>query len=83
MIGSTITYWFGEQAMEQATEQAMEQAMEQVQRLVNVIRENAYTSTEIIRKLHLKGRSNVYMNFGISRKKRPKILVSCWFLFVL
>ena len=71
LVSSTITYWFGEQssgtvggiARTLAGEQAMEQAMEQVQRLVNVIREDSCTITDILRRLHLKGRSNVVMNY--------------------
>lgn len=46
-----------------AGEQAMEQAMEQVQRLVNVIREDSCTISTILKRLHLKGRSNVVMNY--------------------
>ena len=37
--------------------------MEQVQRLVNVIREDSCTITDILKRLHLKGRSNVVMNY--------------------
>lgn len=47
----------------QASGQAREQVREQVQRLVNVIREDACTFPEILRRLHLKGKSNVIMNF--------------------
>ena len=75
LISSTITYWFGEQASEQvsgvaggqasdqAREQLREQPREQVQRLVNVVREDSCTLSEILRRLHLKGRRYVYMSF--------------------
>lgn len=63
LISSTITYWFGEQVMEQPREQPREQPKEQVQRLVNVIREDSYTLSEILKKLHLQGRRHVYMSF--------------------
>lgn len=59
LVSSTITYWFGEQA----GEQVREQPREQVQRLVNVIREDSYTLSEILKKLHLQGRRYVYMSF--------------------
>ena len=57
LVCSTITYWFGEQAGGQAGEQPKEQAgvqagvqaKEQVQRLVNVIREDAYTVSDLLR----------------------------------
>ena len=69
LVCSTITYWFGEQADGQAKEQPKEQAKEQarvqagvqakeqVQRLVNVIREDAYTVSDLLRLLHLTGRT--------------------------
>ena len=71
LVSSTITYWFGEQASDQPREQAMVQPIvqamvqprEQVQRLVNVIREDACTFQEILRRLHLKGRNNVVVNY--------------------
>jgi predicted HTH transcriptional regulator len=75
LVCSTITYWFGdqvggqvsdqagEQAREQARDQAGEQAREQVQRLVNVIREDAYTVSDLLRLLHLKGRRNFLENY--------------------
>ena len=75
LVSSTITYWFGEQVWEQPSgqarvqpreqvrEQVREQPREQVQRLVNVIREESYTLSEILRRLHLKGRRYVYMSF--------------------
>ena len=71
LVCSTITYWFGEQASdqagdqpkEQAREQAGEQAKEQVQRLVNVIREDAYTVSDLLRLLHLTGRRNFVENY--------------------
>ena len=46
-----------EQARVQAGVQAKEQAKEQVQRLVNVIREDAYTVSDLLRLLHLTGRT--------------------------
>ena len=71
LVCSTITYWFGDQvggqvsdqAGEQAREQVREQAREQVQRLVNVIREDAYTVSDLLRLLHLKGRRNFLENY--------------------
>ena len=48
---------------EQAREQAGEQAGEQVQRLVNVIREGAYTLSDLLIKMHLKGRRNFFMKY--------------------
>ena len=79
LVCSTITYWFGEQAggqangqagdqpkeqpKEQAREQAGVQAKEQVQRLVNVIREDAYTVSDLLRLLHLTGRRNFVENY--------------------
>ena len=47
----------------QAREQAREQAGEQVQRLVNVIREGAYTLSDLLIKMHLKGRRNFFMKY--------------------
>ena len=41
----------------------MEQPAEQVQRLVNVMREDSCTIPIILKRLHLKGRSNVVMNY--------------------
>ena len=71
LVCSTITYWFGEQAGGQAKEQARVQAgvqagvqaKEQVQRLVNVIREDAYTVSDLLRLLHLTGRRNFVENY--------------------
>ena len=71
LVCSTITYWFGEQAGGQAKEQARVQARvqagvqakEQVQRLVNVIREDAYTVSDLLRLLHLTGRRNFVENY--------------------
>ena len=79
LVCSTITYWFGEQAggtasdqaggqpsdqvRVQAGVQAKVQAGEQVQRLVNVIREDACTFSEILRRLNLKGRNNVVVKY--------------------
>ena len=71
MVYSTITYWFGEQASDQAGDQPKEQARvqagvqakEQVQRLVNVIREDAYTVSDLLRLLHLTGRRNFVENY--------------------
>ena len=75
LVCSTITYWFGEQAGGQAKEQPKEQAKEQarvqagvqakeqVQRLVNVIREDAYTVSDLLRLLHLTGRRNFVENY--------------------
>lgn len=65
LVCSTITYWFGEQASDQVGDQPKEQARvqagvqakEQVQRLVNVIREDAYTVSDLLRLLHLTGRT--------------------------
>jgi len=51
------------QAMVQPMVQAMVQPVVQVQRLVNVIREDACTFSEILRRLHLKGRNNVVVNY--------------------
>ena len=79
LVCSTIAYWFGEQAggtasdqaggqpsdqvRVQAGVQAKVQAGEQVQRLVNVIREDACTFSEILRRLNLKGRNNVVVKY--------------------
>ena len=75
MVCSTITYWFGEQASDQAGDQPKKQpkeqarvqagvqAKEQVQRLVNVIREDAYTVSDLLRLLHLTGRRNFVENY--------------------
>ena len=71
LVCSTITYWFGEQASDQAGDQPKEQARvqagvqakEQVQRLVNVIREDAYTVSDLLRLLHLTGRRNFVENY--------------------
>ena len=71
LVCSTITYWFGEQAggqagdqpKEQAGVQAGVQAKEQVQRLVNVIREDAYTVSDLLRLFHLTGRRNFVENY--------------------
>ena len=67
LVCSTITYWFGEQPSEQPMVQPMVQAIVQpkvqVQRLVNVIREDVCTFSNILRRLHLKGRNNVVVNY--------------------
>ncbi len=71
LVCSTITYWFGEQASGhagghaggQASDQVRVQARVQVQRLVNVIREDAYTVSDLLRLLHLKGRRNFVENY--------------------
>ena len=67
LVCSTITYWLGEQASEQAMVQPMVQVMVQpkvqVQRLVNVIKEDVCTFSDILRRLHLKGRNNVVVNY--------------------
>ena len=71
LVCSTITYWFGKQAggqaggqpKEQARVQVGVQAKEQVQRLVNAIRENTYTVSELLRLLHLTGRRNFVENY--------------------
>ena len=71
LVCYTITYWFGEQASDQAGDQPKEQARvqagvqakEQVQRLVNVIREDAYTVSDLLRLLHLTGRRNFVENY--------------------
>lgn len=59
LVCSTITYWFGVQARVQAGVQAKEQ----VQRLVNVIREDAYTVSDLLRLLYLTGRRNFVENY--------------------
>ena len=67
LVCSTITYWFGEQVSDQAGDQPKEQAgvqaKEQVQRLVNVIREDAYTVSDLLRLLYLTGRRNFVENY--------------------
>lgn len=75
LVCSTITYWFGEQASghagdqvsdqvgDQVGVQARVQARVQVQLLVNVIREDAYTVSDLLRLLHLKGRRNFVENY--------------------
>ena len=71
LVCSTITYWFGEQASDQPKDQPKDQAgvqagvqaKEQVQRLVNVIREDAYTVSDLLRLLHLTGRRNFVENY--------------------
>jgi len=75
LVCSTITYWLGEQvggtvskqvgvqARVQVRVQARVQAGVQVQRLVNVIREDACTFSEILRRLNLKGRNNVVVKY--------------------
>ena len=69
LVSSTITYWFSGEASGTvsgtAREQAREQVGEQVQRLVNVIREDACTLSEILKRLNLKGRRYVFMVFII------------------
>ena len=62
-VCSTITYWFGGQDREQVEEQVREQAGEQVLRLVNAIREDAYTLSDLLKKLNLKGRRNFLANY--------------------
>lgn len=62
---------FGEQPSGQVSGQASDlagvqvgvQAKEQVLRLVNVIREDAYTVSDLLRLLHLKGRRNFLENY--------------------
>ena len=49
--------------MVQPREQAREQPREQVQRLVNVIREDACSFADILKRLHLKGKRNVLMRY--------------------
>lgn len=79
LVSSTITYWLSEQVSEQAGEQPMvqvreqageqvreqvrEQPQEQVQRLVNIIRENAYSFPDIMKRLNLSGRRYALLNF--------------------
>ena len=71
LVCSTITYWFGEQRSDQdrnqpsdqIREQPREQVREQVQRLVNVIREDACSFADILKRLHLKGKRNVLMRY--------------------
>ena len=91
LVCSTITYWFGEQAggtasdqaggqpsdqvRVQAGVQAKVQAGEQVQRLVNVIREDACTFSEILRRLNLKGRNNVVVKYHHSVSPSPMIAI--------
>ena len=53
----------GEHAREQVGEHAREQVGEQVLRLVNVIREDAYTLSDLLKKLNLKGRRNFLANY--------------------
>ncbi len=43
--------------------QAKVQPMVQVQRLVNAIREDTFTFSDILKRLHLKGRNNVVVNY--------------------
>ena len=52
-----------DQPKDQARVQAGVQAKEQVQRLVNVIREDAYTVSDLLRLLHLTGRRNFVENY--------------------
>ena len=52
-----------EHAREQVGEHAREQVGEQVLRLVNVIREDAYTLSDLLKKLNLKGRRNFLANY--------------------
>ena len=52
-----------EQVGEHAREHAREQVGEQVLRLVNVIREDAYTLSDLLKKLNLKGRRNFLANY--------------------
>ena len=52
-----------EHAREHAREQVGEQVGEQVLRLVNVIREDAYTLSDLLKKLNLKGRRNFLANY--------------------
>lgn len=67
LVCSTITYWFGEQAGEQVSDQAMaqpkEQPGEQVQRLINLIREGAYSLSDLLIKMNLRGRRNFFMKY--------------------
>ncbi|MBR5653300.1 MAG: hypothetical protein IKX22_04395 [Prevotella sp.] len=49
--------------LEQAMVQPMVQVTVQLQRLVNAIKEDACTVSEIIRRLQLKGRNNVVVNY--------------------
>ncbi len=61
--GGTVSGTVGEQPREQVGEQPREQPREQVQRLVNVMREDACTLSDILKRLRLKGRRYVYMFF--------------------
>ena len=79
LVCSTITYWFGEQTGEQVSDQPSDQVggqgkvqpmvqakvqpMVQVQRLVNAIREDTCTFSDILKRLNLKGRNNVVVNY--------------------
>lgn len=67
LVCSTITYWFGGHASEQVKVQPIVQPMVQpivqVQRLVNAIREDTCTFSDILIRLHLKGRNNVVVNY--------------------
>lgn len=49
--------------MVQPMEQALVQPKVQVQRLVNAIREDVCTFSNILKRLHLKGRNNVVVNY--------------------
>lgn len=52
-----------DQVMVQPMEQALVQPKVQVQRLVNAIRKDVCTFSNILKRLHLKGRNNVVVNY--------------------
>ena len=62
-VGEHAREQVGEHAREQVGEHAREQVGEQVLRLVNVIREDAYTLSDLLKKLNLKGRRNFLANY--------------------
>jgi len=62
-VGDQASDQVSDQVREQVSDQVREQAGEQVQRLVNVMREDACTLSMILKRLRLKGRRYVFMNF--------------------
>ena len=64
--------WFGEQVGEQVGEQPREQVV----RLVNAIREDSCNLSEILRRLGLKGRRNLYVNYIVPAIEEGYILRS-------
>ena len=59
LVGSTITYWFGEQASGQASGQAGGQPSGQVQILINCIRDRAFSIGELQERIGIKSRRYV------------------------